>query len=148
MTTTYYSAQVTLTRAGTLNPSASQGALQVQYFYYLVPAATLAVADLLMLGVMPDGARFLGGKMIHSAGGVAVTANIGDYTIVTAPVVITAAKYGALTDMTLAGHQDFGELPTTGFGGLETDDVYLGLVTAAQIFPAAGTLMGYYRYLL
>ena len=148
MTTTYYSAQVTLYRAGTLGPSASCGPVQCQYFSYTTPTATLANADLLMWGIMPDGARFLGGKCVYTAAGHAQTANIGSYNILAAPTVITAAKYGALTSMVAAGHQDFGELATTGFGGLETKDVYMGIVTAGAEFDAAGTIAGYYLYLL
>jgi len=148
MTTTYYSAQVTLYRANTMGPSPSCGPCQCQYFSYTTPTGDLASGSLLMWGIMPKGARFLGGKCVYTAGGHAATANIGSYTIAPAPVVISAAKYGALTSMVAAGHQDFGELATTGFGGLETADVYMGIVTGGAQFDAAGTIAGYFLYLL
>jgi hypothetical protein len=146
MTTTYFATQITNTRAGTLNPSTTGGPLVVKYFDYTIPAATLAVADLLMWGFIPKGARFREGLVHASAMGVAATANIGSYTVVAAPVVITAAKYGALTDMTLVSRQTFGQTIALSYGVLETTDVYIGIVTAAQICPAAGTFKGEYSY--
>ncbi len=148
MATTYYGAQVTKLRAGALNPSTDCGPLVRQYFYYLVPAATLAVADLLMWGVIPKGARFFGGKVEASAHGVATVANIGSYTTAAAPVVISAAKFGTLTDMTLISYQNFGETVAKSFGVLQTTDMYIGIVTATAIAPAAATFTGYYDYLI
>jgi len=142
MATTYYSAEVTLQRAGTLNAATKMGPIDSFYFSFTVPTATLAAADLLMVGIMPKGAMYLGSEWVYSAAGVAVTANVGSYTLAATPVVISAAKYGALTTVVAAGSQTIGKLPTTGYGGLETADVYIGLVTAAAIAPAAMTIAG------
>jgi len=148
MTTTYYGAQVTQQRAGALSPSTDCGPVVRQYFYYLVPAATLAAADLLMWGFIPKGARFFGGKVEIAAGGAAATANIGSYTYAATPVVITAAKFGTLTDMTLITiEKAFGETVAKSFGVLQATDMYIGIVTAAQAVQAAATFTGYYDYL-
>jgi hypothetical protein len=147
MTTTYYGAQVTQQRAGALSPSTDCGPVVRQYFYYLVTSATLAVADLLMWGFIPKGARFFGGSVEVSANGVATVANIGSYTTVAAPVVISAAKFGTLADMTLLTTQAFGETVAKSFGVLQATDMYIGIVTGTAIAPAAATFTGYYDYL-
>lgn len=148
MTTTRFSAQVTNQLAGSYSPSTDCGPLIRQYFYYLVPAATLAVADLLMWGFIPKGARFFGGSVEVSAAAVAATANIGSYTYAATPVVISAAKFGALTSMEFLSTQTFGTTVALSFGALQTTDMYIGIVTAAQVVPAAATFTGYYDYLM
>jgi hypothetical protein len=144
---TYYAAQPTQVRANEMSPSTDCGPLIRQYFYYLTPIE-IAVADLIMWGFMPKGCRFFGGKVKISAGGHAATANIGSYTVVAAPVVISAAKYGTLSDMTSLSAQTFGETVAKSYGVLETTNVYIGIVTGAQAFHIAQTMTGYYDYLM
>ncbi len=148
MATTYFGAQVTERRAGELSPSTDCGTLIRQYFYYLVPTATFDVDDLLMWGVIPKGARFFGGVVKIGANTTAPTANIGSYTVASAPVVITADKYGALTSMAAISNQQFGHTVALSHGVLETADVYIGIIGIDFAVAAANTFTGCYDYLL
>jgi hypothetical protein len=148
MTTTYYGAQITKVRAGNLSPSTDCSRLIRQYFYYLVPAATLVVADLLMLGKLPKGCRFFGGAIKGGANTTAATASIGSYTYAATPVVITADKYGTYTSMASINNVAFGETVAKSHGVLETADVYVGLLIADFDVAAANTIRGHFDYLL
>jgi len=144
---TYYAAQPTQVRANEMSPSTDCGPLIRQYFYWIA-TPQFEIADLLMWGFMPKGCRFFGGVVKISAGGHAAVANIGSYTVVAAPVVISAAKYGTLSNMTSLSAQTFGETVAKSYGVLETTNVYIGIVTGTAELDLSTTMTGYYEYLM
>ena len=150
MATLYSGDQQANTISHIFNKPNESGKVFRKFFSYTVSAATLAVADILSIGQIKKGERFLGGKCVYSAASVAVTAKIGTYAVSSFLVGDTPVDddhYGALTSMSSAGAQDFGVSAATACGEEATADWDIRLLTAGAIAPAAMTIAGYFDVL-
>lgn len=137
---TYYSTEVTQVKAGT--PVSESGAVRVIPFKYVVPAGGIAAGSVVLLGIVPKGAKPLMGFFTNTAGGAAATAEVGIYSK-TDESVVDADEFGALTDMTGITSQWFANTNAYGHNVALADDYWFGIVTAAQTIQAAAVLSGF-----
>ena len=148
---THYSTQLTLVRAGKRSEQTSQGDTKALMWDYVVPAATNPIADLIVLGLLPAGARLQGGRESHSAMGASATGAISLY-VASGPdltdlgAAVASSDLQAAVTYTSAGTNVIGLTEATLLYYVTLTPVLLVTTVAGAAFPAAGTLKGHIDY--
>jgi hypothetical protein len=127
-----------------MNAPNTRGKLIRQRFSYTV-AAVVAVGTIIVLGVLPANSRFYGGVWSNDDGLAALEARIA------IGVTGTAAKFYAALDVSDAVDQTpFGVTVALGGGGtyVPTADILVIATVGAQVIVTAGTLWGWFDYVL
>ncbi len=107
----------------------------------------IAQNDIVVLGVLPKGARVLGGRLSRSAHGASTTLDIGTYNRSTL-VAISENAYLSALDVSAAGEADFANTAALGFlaAPLADEVVVAGKYEGANPTDDA-TIAGWLKYI-
>jgi hypothetical protein len=127
-----------------MNAPNTRGKLIRTRFSYTV-LAVVATGTVIVLGVLPAMSRFYGGVWSNDDGFSALEVRVA------IGVTGTPAKFYASLDCSDAVDQTpFGVTAALGGGGIyvPTADIFVIATTSAQVIVAAGTLWGWFDYVL
>lgn len=151
---TVYSDQFTKVRNGRrLQPNEDRGLIQSMFWNFAsLPAGN--IADVLVCGILPKGARVVGGLECHSAltsGGATATASVGTYLIASDGITLgaadSAARFLAATSVEAAGSTVLANTIALGFGFEATLDLFVVVVNSVEAFATAGQVIGRLDYI-
>lgn len=133
--------------------SEARGKVRTMVWDFIVPAGGAAINDVIVLGVLPKGARVLGGREWHQAmstGAGAATGQIGIYSrdIANALTVVDDDAYLAATSFDAAGATDLANTEALKMldAGLADERVVAAKVTV-EAWAAGAKFVGYLKYI-
>jgi hypothetical protein len=148
---TVYSDQLTSIRSNRrVKPNEAGGGRLMPIFWNFASLPAGNIADVLVCGIIPKGARVLYGLECHSAlssGAGTATGSYGTYLIgsdgVTLGAVDSAARFLAASSFEAAGSTVLANTIALGHGFEATADVFLVCVNSVEAFATAGQVTGF-----